>query len=289
MSRPLSKKGYQFEQLSHDMLDACIDVQRQLGVHCMEVDYQHLLGHLPPLLRPGAQNGLMLSFGNGIATGALTTHQVPAVEVVELAPEMVEAAQMYAEENRNVLQYPGLQVHVEDARNFLLQTDRQYDVITTDATHPTNASSWTLFTTEFYRQVDQHLAPGGVFLQWVPLHSMAIADYLSILRTFQSVFPNATLWYTGGSHTLLLATPGAVTDAYLEERLQAVPDNSAVLEDLGGPEEISRYWIMNSEQLRQFVGQGGLVRDNDAFFLPINAETETLIQVIQLAAVRANP
>ena len=289
MSRPLSKKGYQFEQLSHDMLDACIDVQRQLGVHCMEVDYQHLLGHLPPLLRPGAQNGLMLSFGNGIATGALTTHQVPAVEVVELAPEMVEAAQVYAGENRNVLQYPGLQVHVEDARNFLLQTDRQYDVITTDATHPTNASSWTLFTVEFYRQVDQHLAPGGVFLQWVPLHSMAIADYLSILRTFQSVFPHATLWYTGGSHTLLLATPGAVTDAYLEERLQAVPDNSAVLEDLGGPEEISRYWIMNSEQLRQFAGQGSLVRDNDAFFLPINAETETLIQVIQLAAVRANP
>jgi len=37
------------------------------------------------------------------------------------------------------------------------------------------------------------LAPGGVFLQWVPLHSMAIADSLSILRTFQSVFPNATM------------------------------------------------------------------------------------------------
>jgi hypothetical protein len=31
------------------------------------------------------------------------------------------------------------------------------------------------------------------------------------------------------------------------------------------------------------------VRDDDAFFLPINAETKTLIQIIQLAAVRANP
>ena len=46
---------------------------------------------------------------------------------------------------------------------------------------------------------------------------------------------------------------------------------------------------MNSEQLREFVGQGELVRDNDAFFLPINAETQELIQIIQLAAVRANP
>jgi hypothetical protein len=46
---------------------------------------------------------------------------------------------------------------------------------------------------------------------------------------------------------------------------------------------------MNSEQLREFVGQGELVRDNDAFFLPINAETQELVQIIQLAAVRANP
>jgi hypothetical protein len=126
-------------------------------------------------------------------------------------------------------------------------------------------------------------------LQWVPLHSMSIADYLSVLRTFQSVFPNATLWYTGGSHTLLLATPERLTDAGLEGIFQAAHDNPAVLQDLGEPGQIPRYWIMDSEQLREFAGQGELVRDNDAFFLPINAETQELIQVIQLAAVRASP
>jgi spermidine synthase len=249
----------------------------------------YLLGHLPPLLRPDAQTSLMLSFGNGIATGALSTHRVPSIEVVELSREMIEAAQVYAEENRNVLQYPGLRVHVEDARNFLLQTDRRYDIITTDATHPSNSCSWTLFTTEFYQQVKQHLSPDGVFLQWVPLHSMAVADYLSILRTFQGVFPNATLWYTGGSHTLLLDTPEVLTRAGLEEALQAVYDNPAALQDLGEPDKISRYWIMDSDQLREFAGQGALVRDNDAFFLPINAEMQQLIQIIQLAAIRANP
>lgn len=249
----------------------------------------YLLGHLPPLLRPDARNSLMLSFGNGIATGALSTHRIPFIEVVELSPEMIAAAQVYAEENRNILQYPELRIHVEDARNFLLQTDRQYDIITTDATHPSNSCSWTLFTVEFYRQVRQHLAPDGVFLQWVPLHSMAIADYLSILRTFQSVFPNATLWYTGGTHTLLLATPEPLTESALEAALQAVYDNSAVLEDLGEPDKISRYWIMNSDQLREFAGRGNIVRDNDAFFLPINAEMQQLIGVIQLAAIRANP
>jgi hypothetical protein len=45
---------------------------------------------------------------------------------------------------------------------------------------------------------------------------------------------------------------------------------------------------MNLEQLREFAGQGDLVHDNDAFLLPINAEMHELVQIIQLAAVRAN-
>ncbi len=38
-----STKGYEFEQLSYEVIGACIDVQRQLGLHCMEVDYQRAL------------------------------------------------------------------------------------------------------------------------------------------------------------------------------------------------------------------------------------------------------
>ena len=43
MPDPLSTKGYEFEPLSHAVIGACIDVQRQLGVHCMEVDHQRAL------------------------------------------------------------------------------------------------------------------------------------------------------------------------------------------------------------------------------------------------------
>ena len=38
-----STKGYPFEELSYAVIGACQDVQRQLGVHCMEVDYQRAL------------------------------------------------------------------------------------------------------------------------------------------------------------------------------------------------------------------------------------------------------
>ena len=38
-----SRKGYEFSPLSYTVIGACQDVQRQLGVHCMEVDYQRAL------------------------------------------------------------------------------------------------------------------------------------------------------------------------------------------------------------------------------------------------------
>lgn len=38
-----SQKGYEFSPLSYQVIGACQDVQRQLGVHCREVDYQRAL------------------------------------------------------------------------------------------------------------------------------------------------------------------------------------------------------------------------------------------------------
>ncbi|UCC63766.1 MAG: fused MFS/spermidine synthase, partial [Anaerolineae bacterium] len=166
----------------------------------------HLLGHLPPLLRPEARNALVLSFGNGIATGSLDTHHIPTIDAVDLSPEMIEAAEIYWQENYNVLRSPRLHLLVEDARNFLLQTDEQYDIITTDATHPSNASSWALFTREFYELVQGRLSSDGVFMQWLPFHSLIESDYQAIIRTFHDVFPHASLWYAGSSHTFLVST-----------------------------------------------------------------------------------
>jgi len=43
MTQPVSRQGHEFSALSHTVIGACIDVQKQLGVHCMEVDYQRAL------------------------------------------------------------------------------------------------------------------------------------------------------------------------------------------------------------------------------------------------------
>ena len=248
-----------------------------------------LLGHLPAILRPDAGSALMMSFGNGIATGSLDTYGIERIDAVDLSAEQFEAAEIDRQENHNVLHSPRLHPHVEDARNFLLQTSEQYDIITTDATHPSNASSWALFTEEFYRQVAGHLAPDGVFMQWLPFHSLAEHDYKSILRTFQSVFPHATLWYTGGSHTLLLATPERLTADELQERLQAAANNAIIADELGSPAQIAAYLAMDEDALAAYAGEGPLVTDDDAFFLPYAEETELIRQAMLQAQTQTTP
>lgn len=43
MASKVGRQGRQFESLSGAVIGACIEVQRQLGRHCMEVDYQRAL------------------------------------------------------------------------------------------------------------------------------------------------------------------------------------------------------------------------------------------------------
>jgi spermidine synthase len=227
-----------------------------------------LLGHLPPLLRPDARNALVLSFGNGIATGTLNTHGIPVIDAVDLSPEMIEAAGLYGDENYDVLSSPRLRLHVEDARNYLLQTDGQFDIITVDATHPGNASSWALFTREFYELALSRLAPGGVFMQWVPRHALEKADHRAIIRTAWSVFPHTTLWATDGIHTFIVATMEPLSTARLEAALAAGATNPNVLNDLGPPSVIAQYQEMSEGNMERWFGAGRLVTDNNAYFMP---------------------
>ena len=227
-----------------------------------------LLGHLPPLLRPGARNALVLSFGNGIATGTMNTHDIPVIDAVDLSPEMMEAAAVYSEENYNVLDSDRLRLHVEDGRNFLLRAEESYDIISVDATHPANASSWALFTSEFYQLIESRLAEDGVFMQWIPIHGVREEDYRDILRTAWDVFPNMVLWSTGSTHSYVVATREPMSSVVMQSVLTRAAANPIVVRDLGPPETIAGYVAMAEADLTGYIGRGPVITDNDAFFMP---------------------
>jgi spermidine synthase len=157
---------------------------------------------LPLLLHPAPQRALFLGLGTGITAATAALDPTLQVQAVELLPEVIAAAAHF---NAAVgaSAPPNLQVVVADARRHVRAAGAPYDLIVSDNFHPARSGSAALYTVEHFRAVQQRLAPGGVFCQWLPLHQMDTATLASIVRSFLQVYPR------GGAllATLSLETP----------------------------------------------------------------------------------
>ncbi len=171
---------------------------------------------------------LVIAFGAGITAGSvLASDQVASLDTVDLNPDVEGINNLFADVNGDVFHNPRFHFHNDDGRNYLVTSNKRYDVIISDSTHPRAYDSWVLYTEEFYRSVQRRLLPGGVFAQWVPVAGSMQGDLFRIhLNTFRQVFPEATLWYVYGSdQALLLATPRPflLNVERLQQRLDRLP------------------------------------------------------------------
>ncbi|PKN64748.1 MAG: hypothetical protein CVU57_13095 [Deltaproteobacteria bacterium HGW-Deltaproteobacteria-15] len=166
-----------------------------------------LMGALPCLFHEKPSKGLAITFGAGITSGTMASF-VDTLDCVELVAEAPEIAEFFSAENGDVLKNGKVSLHINDARHFLLTSPKRYEVIVADATHPRGYDSWILFTKEFYELLKGRLEPGGIFSQWVPFHGMDLEQYMAIVKTFQSVFPNSSIWIIDHAHSLLFGFTG---------------------------------------------------------------------------------
>jgi spermidine synthase len=158
----------------------------------------------------GPKSVLVVGFGAGVTAGALSIH--PTVErmvICELEPLIPKVVSTYfSEVNYDVAKNPKVQIVYDDARHYMLTTREKFDVITSDPIHPWVKGAATLYTKEYFEHVKEHLNPGGVVTQWVPLYESTEDVVRSEIATFLQVFPNGTVWRNdarnGGYDTVLV-------------------------------------------------------------------------------------
>ena len=230
-----------------------------------------LLGHLPLLLHPDPQEVLVVSLGGGIALGGAAQYEPRRITCVELVPEVIDAARShFGEFNHHVLENPtawNIELVIDDGRNFLLSSRDTYQIITGDATHPTSADSWVLYTKEFYELCRAHLSADGIMAQWLPFHGLPPDDYKTIVRTFQHVFPHATLWRSN-NYSIMVGTmqPQAIDWELLNEKMTP-PRVHRSLEniDMGNAFALLNTLVMDEVALRRYVGEGPLNTDDHPY------------------------
>lgn len=157
---------------------------------------QRMLGHLPGLLHPQPRSVLVVGCGAGVTAGSLLTY--PGVErlvICELEPLIPKVvARYFAQENYDVVDDPRVRIVYDDARHYILTTKDKFDIITSDPIHPWVKGAASLYTKEYFELCRQHLNPGGLVTQWVPLYESSFAVVRTELATFFDVFPQASVW-----------------------------------------------------------------------------------------------
>jgi spermidine synthase len=164
----------------------------------MDVDMrlERMLGHVPALVHPDPRKILVVGVGAGVTAGTFAVHPgVERIVVCEIEPKVPASARAYfGEENHRVFDDPRVELIFDDARHFLQTTTEKFDIITSDPIHPWVRGAATLYSLEYLELVKQHLEPGGVVTQWVPMYETDERSVKSEIATLARVFPDTTLW-----------------------------------------------------------------------------------------------
>jgi spermidine synthase len=207
---------------------------------------------------------LAVCFGTGITFGTLAQYDVERIDAVDISPEVIVAAPAFKQANYDVIHHPRARIHIDDGRNFLLKSRECYDVITMEPMPPALAGVVDLYTRDFYELCREHLVPGGVMSQWVPLYHLGLDDVKMLYRTFAESFPYALVFHynfdtflVGSDRPLSLSARG------FEERLRSEPlirDLEVI--SLSGTKRMLATFLMDREAMLRFAGNVPVLTDD---------------------------
>jgi spermidine synthase len=139
------------------------------------------------------------------------------VDGVEIDGELSEIGRRWFE-----MDNPRLRVYDEDARPFLRRVEARYDVISVDAYRQPYIPFY-LTTEEFFEDVRDHLAPGGVVIVNAG-HPAGQTELERVLAaTMRRVFPHVLRDPIETTNTLLVGARVPLTAARLERNARRLP------------------------------------------------------------------
>ncbi|HQO09409.1 MAG TPA: fused MFS/spermidine synthase [Clostridiales bacterium] len=234
-----------------------------------------LLGHIPFLTADVPETALIVGFGIGVTTSTVLSHEeIKSVTCIELAKDLKDAAKYYIDLNNNVVNDPRLKIIGDDGRGYLQRSQEKYDLISSDPTHPVLGSG-ALYSKEYFQLCYDHLTDDGIVTQYLPIHKLTIKEYKGILKTFNSVFENTTVWI-GHTHTILAGTKKPLKINFLDFKEKALKINDVYF--YNDPYSLASYLILDGKALSRLASDSEICYDDRSYldffdmkcFLPEN-------------------
>jgi spermidine synthase len=152
-------------------------------------------GQFPLLLHPDPKQVAFIGLATGVtASAALDRPEVESITVMELIPEVVQAARLFERSNRGLLDDERVTVRIGDGRNVLGSATARYDVIVSDLFVPWESKTGYLYTVEHFTAVRERLADGGIFCQWLAGWQVGPRELEIIAQSLREAFPHVAIW-----------------------------------------------------------------------------------------------
>jgi spermidine synthase len=232
------------------------------------------LGLFPGLLHEQPESGLCLGLGTGSTLIGLIGSGMRTVDCVEIVPGVMKASHFFHDFEQEVPADCKVGMYQLDARIFLAAESKTYDVIVGDLYFPWQSGAGFLYSLEHFELVREHLNPGGIFCQWIPLYQMHWEDFGDIGFTFSEVFDNVAVFLASAESSVpVLGLVGTL------DRLRIDPDAMQKRLDGHVQKMFIEYHGMQSarENLSLYIGNEWLFREQfpDA---RVNTVDRTLVE-----------
>ncbi len=167
---------------------------------------QRWLAALPIAARPEATSMLVVGLGGGVAVEDIPA-RFTTLDVVELEPRVIDANASFARlRAHDPLADPRLRLIENDARNALVLTDRRYDILVSQPSHPWTSGSANLYSRGFLELARSRLTPDGVLLVWINAQFIDESLLRDIAATITAVFPQVRLYRPERMELMFLAS-----------------------------------------------------------------------------------
>ena len=232
-----------------------------------------LLAYLPVLIKPQAENALVIGLGTGTTSGHL--NEFVKTTTVEIEPVVVEASKYFWFVNRNITENKNHNLIIDDARNYLLRNKEKYDFIVSEPTNTWQSFSTSLFSKEFFHLINEDLKEDGLYLQWIPTYDFTPQDFKNFYKTFNSEFPYVIAFVNLKeeqfgllpSEIILIGSKSPINYENIEKNFDSLPDFSKdSFEKIGinSVDTILNLMIFTNEELKGYADKARIVTDDNA-------------------------
>jgi len=238
---------------------------------------QVTLGIYPMLWRPNIKDVCVIGWGSGVTTGELLQFPVRSITAIELEPAVLEASYFFRSVNYLADRDKRVKIEYNDGRNYLLATNKKFDLIVSEPSNPWQVGVCNLFTSEYFGVCKERLNTGGTLAVWMQLTEVSPSMTRCVLASLKNKFRYCVTIAANEDNIIVLASDEPLKGSWQNIR-DGYLSNAAVKRDLsrlniGSPEAILARIVATAEGLDGVIRGAPENTDNRNYLEYVVGET----------------